>query len=44
MCEWVPTFDYKDEVDEAQEGFRLVRYMDTDGKVDAKEEKFPAFG
>ncbi|KAM0421168.1 hypothetical protein ACHAPT_011060 [Fusarium lateritium] len=42
--EWIPTFDYKDEVDEAQEGFRLVHYVDVDGKVDAREKKFPAFG
>ncbi|KAF4983052.1 hypothetical protein FZEAL_1452 [Fusarium zealandicum] len=42
--EWVPTFDYKDEVDEVKEGFKLVHYADIDGKVDAKEEKFPAFG
>ncbi|RTE82470.1 hypothetical protein BHE90_002983 [Fusarium euwallaceae] len=42
--EWVPTFDYKDEVDEMAEGFKLVHYMDVDGKVDAREEMFPAFG
>ncbi|KAF4465376.1 oxidoreductase family [Fusarium albosuccineum] len=42
--EWVPTFDYKDEVDAIKEGFKLVHYVDVDGKVDAKEEKFPAFG
>ncbi|KAK1623518.1 oxidoreductase family protein [Colletotrichum phormii] len=42
--EWVPTFDYKDEVDELEQGFRLVHYVDGNGKVDAREEKFPAFG
>ncbi|RSL51445.1 hypothetical protein CEP54_011404 [Fusarium duplospermum] len=42
--EWVPTFDYKDEVNEVAEGFKLVHYVDVDGKVDAREEKFPAFG
>ncbi|KAJ3504627.1 hypothetical protein NM208_g16311 [Fusarium decemcellulare] len=42
--EWVPTFDYKDEVDAVKEGFKLVHYVDVDGKVDAKEEKFAAFG
>lgn len=42
--EWVPTFDYKDEVDQEKEGFKLVHYVDVDGKVDAREEKFPAFG
>ncbi|KAI5463880.1 hypothetical protein BGZ63DRAFT_423184 [Mariannaea sp. PMI_226] len=42
--EWVPTFDYKDEVDETQEGFRLVHYVDVGGKVEAREEKFTAFG
>lgn len=42
--EWVPTFDYKDQVDEVEEGFKFVHYVDVDGTVDAKEEKFPAFG
>lgn len=42
--EWIPTFDYKDQVDEAHEGFRLVHYVDIDGQVNAREEKFPAFG
>lgn len=42
--EWVPTFDYKEEVDELKEGFKLVHYVDVDGQVEAKEEKFPAFG
>ncbi|KAK1593855.1 oxidoreductase family protein [Colletotrichum navitas] len=42
--EWVPTFDYKDDVDELQEGFGLLHSVDVDGKVQNKEEKFPAFG
>ncbi|EFQ30568.1 oxidoreductase family protein [Colletotrichum graminicola] len=42
--EWVPTFDYKDEVDELEEGFGLVHSVDVNGKVQNKEEKFPAFG
>ncbi|KAK1984713.1 oxidoreductase family protein [Colletotrichum cereale] len=42
--EWVPTFDYKGQVDELQEGFRLVHSVDVDGKVENKEERFPAFG
>ncbi|KAF2271317.1 oxidoreductase family protein [Westerdykella ornata] len=42
--EWVPTFDYKDEVDPLEQGFKLVHYFDADGKVEASEEKFAAFG
>ncbi|OHE92725.1 oxidoreductase family protein [Colletotrichum orchidophilum] len=42
--EWVPTFDYKDQVDALEEGFKLVHYVDDNGKVDAREETFPAFG
>ncbi|KAK2041900.1 oxidoreductase family protein [Colletotrichum somersetense] len=42
--EWVPTFDYKDEVDALQEGFRLVHSVDVNGQVQNKEEKFTAFG
>ncbi|MBE3050111.1 Gfo/Idh/MocA family oxidoreductase [Candidatus Bathyarchaeota archaeon] len=42
--EWVPKFDYKDEVDALEEGFELVHYVDADGEVKAREEKFPGFG
>ncbi|KAG9250057.1 uncharacterized protein F5Z01DRAFT_430381 [Emericellopsis atlantica] len=42
--EWVPTFDYKAEVDAAQEGFRLTHYTDKNGEVDAEEQMFPGFG
>lgn len=42
--EWVPTFDYEDEVDALEEGFKLVHYVDANGKVEARQDKFPAFG
>ncbi|KAK1996710.1 NAD(P)-binding protein [Colletotrichum falcatum] len=44
--EWVPTFDYRDEVDDESEaaGFRLVHSVDVDGKVENREERFAAFG
>ncbi|ORY17060.1 hypothetical protein BCR34DRAFT_475384 [Clohesyomyces aquaticus] len=42
--EWVPTFDYKGEVDALEQGFKLVHYVDAKGIVEAKEDKFAAFG
>lgn len=42
--EWVPKFDYKDEVDALEQGFRLKHYVDVNGKVETKEEVFPGFG
>ena len=42
--QWVPTFDSADEVNEGGEGFKLIHYADSAGKVEAKEEEFPAFG
>jgi hypothetical protein len=31
-------------VDAEDEGFKLTHYVDVDGQVDAREEKFTAFG
>ena len=42
--EWVPTFDYKEEVDPLEQGFKLTQYADVKGEVDTKEQKFEAFG
>ncbi|MCJ1309679.1 hypothetical protein MMC25_003339 [Agyrium rufum] len=42
--QWVPTFDSADEPGAAENPFRLTHYVDVDGKVDAREEEFPAFG
>ncbi|KAH8170365.1 oxidoreductase family, NAD-binding rossmann fold domain-containing protein [Sarocladium implicatum] len=42
--EWVPTFDYKEEVDPLEQGFKLTQFADANGEVEAKEQKFEAFG
>ncbi|KAL2065205.1 hypothetical protein VTL71DRAFT_2874 [Oculimacula yallundae] len=42
--EWVPTFDADLSEEGAKDSFQLVHFVDVDGKVVAKKEKFPAFG
>lgn len=42
--EWVPTYDSPEEVNVSEEFFKLTHFADVDGKVQAREEKFQAFG